>query len=63
MLSFLLPFWSYVWVPQTVADFEWDFALAGQLGAKRLLLWKTDYTDDRAQAADLKAAMSRHARW
>ncbi len=55
--------WSYAWVPQAVADFERDFALAQQLGAKQILFWEADYVDDRAQAAELKAAMSRRARW
>ena len=55
--------WSYAWVPQTVADFQRDFALAQQLGAKQILFWEADYIDDRPQAAELKAAMSSHARW
>jgi hypothetical protein len=55
--------WSYAWVPQTVADFQRDFALAQQLGANRILFWEADYIDDRPQAAELKAVMSQHARW
>ena len=55
--------WSYAWVPQTVADFQRDFALAQQLGAKQILFWEADYIDDRPQAAELKAAMFRQARW
>ena len=55
--------WSYAWVPQTVADFQQDFALAQQLQAKQMLFWEADYIDDRPQAAELKAAMSQHARW
>ena len=55
--------WSYAWVPQTVADFQRDFALAQQLGAKQILFWEADYIDDRPQAAELKAAMSQHSRW
>jgi hypothetical protein len=55
--------WSYGWVPQTVADFQRDFALAQQLGAKQILFWEADYIDDRPQAAELKAAMFRQARW
>lgn len=55
--------WSYGWVPQTVADFKGDFALAEQLQAKQILFWEADYIDDRPLAADLKAAMSQHARW
>jgi hypothetical protein len=50
-------------VPQTVADFERDFALAQQLDARQILFWEADYIDDRPQAAQLKAAMSQHARW
>jgi hypothetical protein len=55
--------WSYAWVPQTVADFQRDFALAEQLQAKQILFWEADYIDDRPQATELKAAMSQHARW
>ncbi|MEO6035564.1 MAG: family 10 glycosylhydrolase [Verrucomicrobiota bacterium] len=51
--------WTYAWVPQTVADFENDFALAKSLGAKEILFWEADYLDDRANAAELKAAMSK----
>ena len=54
--------WSYAWVPQTVADFQRDFALAQQLDAKQILFWEADYIDDRPQAAELKAAMSQQAR-
>jgi hypothetical protein len=53
--------WSYAWVPQTPADFQRDFALARRLGAKQILFWEADYIDDRPQAAELKALMSRHA--
>ena len=55
--------WSYAWVPQTVADFQRDLALARQLQAKQILFWEADYIDDRSQAAELKAAMSQHAHW
>lgn len=54
--------WTYAWVPQTVADFDRDAALADQLGAKTMLLWEADYIDDRANAAELKKAMSAKAR-
>jgi hypothetical protein len=53
--------WSYAWVPQTVADFQRDFALAQELKSKQILFWEADYIDDRANAAELKAAMSRQA--
>ena len=53
--------WTYAWVPQAVADFERDFALAQTLGAKQILFWEADYIDDRPNAAELKAAMSRCA--
>jgi hypothetical protein len=49
-------------VPQTVADFQRDFALAQQLDAKQILFWEADYIDDRPQAAELKAAMALRAR-
>jgi hypothetical protein len=55
--------WPYAWVPQSVAEFEQDFALAQRLGAKQILFWEADYMDDRVQAAQLKAAMARRADW
>jgi hypothetical protein len=54
--------WSYAWVPENVAEFQRDFALAQQLGAQQILFWEADYIDDRPQAAELKAVMSQHAR-
>ncbi|MEO6435615.1 MAG: hypothetical protein ABIP55_07615, partial [Tepidisphaeraceae bacterium] len=54
--------WTYCWVPETVAGFEADFALARGLGAKQMLFWEADYIDSRASAVELKAAMSRRAR-
>ena len=53
--------WCYAWVPQTVADFDRDFELARQLGAKQILFWEADYIDDRPDAQRLKAAMLRRA--
>lgn len=55
--------WSYAWVPQTVAEFQNEFALAEKEGAPEILFWEADYIDDRPQAAELKAAMSAKARW
>jgi hypothetical protein len=49
--------WFYAWVPQSLADFERDFALAKQLGAKRLLFWEADYIDGRANREALQRAM------
>jgi len=54
--------WTYAWVPQTVADFDRDANLATSLGAKHVLFWEADYIDDRANAAELKAAMTKRAR-
>ena len=54
--------WYYGWVPQTVGDFERDVAQARELGAKQILLWEADYIDDRANAAELRAAMSAEAK-
>jgi hypothetical protein len=54
--------WSYAWVPQNPGDFQRDFALAQRLAAKQILFWEADYIDDRAQAAELKALMARHAK-
>jgi hypothetical protein len=53
--------WMYGWVPQNVAEFDGDFALAKKLGARQILFWEADYIDDRAEAAALKAAMSARA--
>ncbi len=54
--------WYYAWVPQTPAEFEQEFAAADELGAARMLFWEADYIDDRAQAAELKHAMSAKAK-
>jgi hypothetical protein len=54
--------WTYAWVPGTPADFERDFALARKVGASQILFWEADYIDDRANAAELKSAMSARAR-
>ena len=54
--------WYYGWVPTTVADFDRDFKAAIELGARQILFWEADYIDDRANAAELKAAMSAKAR-
>src|ERR1051325_4989316 len=53
--------WTYAWVPQSVGDFERDFALAQNAGAKQILFWEADYIDDRANRAELKAAMAKRA--
>jgi len=53
--------WMYAWVPQTAADFDRDFTVASNLGAKQILFWEADYIDDRANASELKAAMARRA--
>jgi len=53
--------WSYSWVPQNPTEFERDFNLASNLGAKQILFWEADYIDDRSNAAELKAAMSARA--
>jgi hypothetical protein len=54
--------WTYAWVPNSVDDFRRDFELAQRVGAKQMLLWEADYIDDRANAAELKAAMSARAK-
>ena len=40
------------------ADAEREFELASSLGARQILFWEADYIDDRANAAELKKAMS-----
>jgi hypothetical protein len=54
--------WLFGWVPNTVADLERDLGIAERVGAKQVLFWEADYIDDRANAAELKAAMSSRAR-
>jgi hypothetical protein len=54
--------WYFGWVPQTVAEFDRDFGQAKQLGAKEILYWEADYIDDRANAGELKAAMSKRSK-
>jgi hypothetical protein len=54
--------WTYSWVPESVSGFEGDYQLARKLGAKQMLLWEADYIDGRANAAELKAAMTRRAK-
>lgn len=54
--------WTYAWVPQTIADFEREFALAKTLDAKEILFWEADYIDDRANAAELKAALVKRSK-
>lgn len=50
--------WYFAWVPNNVAEFERDFDAAKKTGAKQMLFWEADYIDDRANAAELKRAMS-----
>jgi hypothetical protein len=54
--------WTYEWVPQSVDEFNRDAATAANVGAKQILFWEADYIDDRANAAELKRAMSAGAR-
>jgi len=53
--------WTFAWVPETVAQFEADFALAQRVGAKQILFWEADYIAARGNAAELQAAMRRRA--
>ena len=55
--------WTYAWVPNNVAEFDRDYQLARKVGAKQILFWEADYIDGRANAAELKAAMSAKAKW
>lgn len=54
--------WTYAWVPNTVTDAQQTFAIAEKVGAKQILFWEADYIDDRANAAELQAAMSSRAK-
>ena len=53
--------WTYAWVPSTVADVQQTFNTAENVDAKHILFWEADYIDDRANAAELKAAMKKRA--
>ncbi|MEP6663648.1 MAG: hypothetical protein ABJC04_08280, partial [Verrucomicrobiota bacterium] len=53
--------WPYAWVPNSVAEVEQTFARADKVGAKEILFWEADYIDDRANLADIRAAMTRRA--
>jgi hypothetical protein len=54
--------WTYAWVPQTVADVERDCGMTQKLGAQQVLFWEADYIDDRGNAKELQAAMSKWAK-
>lgn len=54
--------WYYAWVSQTPAEFIQDFERAQRSGAGQMLFWEADYIDDRAHAAELKAAMAARSR-
>ncbi len=53
--------WTYEWVPRSVAEFSSACDVADTVGAKQILFWEADYIDDRANAAELKAAMQARA--
>ncbi len=54
--------WFYGWVPSSVEGFEADRALAMRLGASQVLFWEADYIDQRANKAELQAAMRARAK-
>jgi uncharacterized lipoprotein YddW (UPF0748 family) len=58
-----LDVWTYAWVPQNVGEFDRDYQLAKSVGAKQILFWEADYIDDRANAAELKKAMTAKSKW
>lgn len=53
--------WTFGWVPSNISDFEQTTAAAEKVGSKHILFWEADYIDDRGNAAELKAAMSKRA--
>ena len=53
--------WPYAWVPNNVPEAEQTFATAEKLNAKQVLFWEADYIDDRSNAAELQASMSKRA--
>jgi len=55
--------WCYAWVPQTVAEFQQDFALARRLGAKQMLFWEADYIDDRGAGCRTQGRNVPARRW
>lgn len=54
--------WVFGWVPQNVGEFDRDAVLAKTVGAGQILYWEGDYIADRANAAELKAAMAARAK-
>jgi hypothetical protein len=57
-----VPIWQYAWVPQNAAEAEATFAVADKVSADDVLFWEADYIDDRADAAQIKAALWLRAR-
>jgi hypothetical protein len=56
-----VPIWMYAWVPNNVSEVESTFASADKVGAEHILYWEADYIDDRASAANIKAALKQRA--
>ncbi len=54
--------WTYAWVPNNVAEFDRDYAIARDVGAKQMLLWEADYIEVRPNAPELQHAMRMRAR-
>jgi uncharacterized lipoprotein YddW (UPF0748 family) len=49
--------WTYAWVPDTVATFQNDLAIAHRVHADHMLLWEADYIDARDNKTELQSAM------
>lgn len=54
--------WLYEWVPDNIEDFNQNFAVAQQVGARQILFWEGDYIDGRPNKEELQAFMRAHAR-
>jgi uncharacterized lipoprotein YddW (UPF0748 family) len=53
--------WTYAWVPANVGEANQTFASAAKISANQILFWEADYIDDRANAGELKKALSTRA--
>jgi hypothetical protein len=53
--------WTYAWVPRNIGELSDTCVLAEKLGARQILFWEADYIADRANGAELKAAMRARA--
>jgi len=49
--------WLFAWVPSTTEEFDRDFSLAQEVGARQILFWEADYIDIHKHKAELQQHM------